>query len=216
MADDEHFRAAFERLKSEFEDFLFHLPDGFIEADISSQALTRVNRTACLLLGFDPDEPPVGIPGPSILSAGEFERIYAYHLRLILPSIERGVPYERTARQVLMEVLMKRRDGSEFPAEVQGSYVLNERGLPVAIRFIFRDITERKEAEAERFERLRQLERLLPICAWCNRIRDEAGGWQQLEAYIHQKAGYDFTHSICPECDERMNLPPTAAPGGTD
>jgi PAS domain S-box-containing protein len=206
MADDDNHRAALERLRAEFEDFLFYLPDGFIEADIASQRLTRVNRAACLLLGFDPGEPPVGVPGPSILANGEFERIYAYHLQLILPSLEQGVPYERTGRQELMEVAMRRTDGSEFPAEFQGSYVLDERGFPVAIRFIFRDIAERKQAEAERSERLRQLERLLPICAWCNRIRDEGDEWQQVETYIHQHAGYDFTHSICPDCEHRMDL----------
>lgn len=212
MADGEDYRAAYEALSAEFEDFLFYLPDGFIEADIASQLLTRVNRTACLLLGFDPARPPVGIPGPTILAENEFERIYAYHLELILPSLQQGVPYERTGRQELIEVRMKRRDGSEFPAEFQGSYVLDERGTPVAIRFIFRDISERKAAEEERLERLRQLERLLPICAWCNRIREESGEWQQIETYIHTHAGYDFTHSICPDCEARMDLPPGNAP----
>ncbi|MEX0782091.1 MAG: PAS domain-containing protein [Dehalococcoidia bacterium] len=213
MADDGEHKAAYERLKAEFEDFLFYLPDGFIEADIASQRLTRLNRSACLLLGYDPAAPPVGIPGPSILVEGEFERLYAYHLELIRPSLEQGVPYQRTATQDLLEVRMRRRDSSEFPAEFQGAYVLDERGLPVAIRFIFRDITERKAAETERVERLEQLERLLPICAWCNRIRDEGGDWQQLESYIHRHAGYDFTHSICPDCERRMDLPPGSSPG---
>jgi PAS domain S-box-containing protein len=211
MADERDNGPAYERLRAEFEEFLFHLPDGFIEADLATQALTRVNRTACLLLGYDPEEPPVGMAGAAILADGEFERLYTYHLDLIRPSLEQGVPYERTGTQDLMEVRMRRRDGSEFLAEFQGSYVLNESGLPVGIRFIFRDITGRKAVEEERLERLRQLERLLPICAWCNRIREESGEWQQLETYIHERAGYDFTHSICPDCEQRMDLPP----GGT-
>jgi PAS domain-containing protein len=41
---------------------------------------------------------------------------------------------------------------------------------------------------------------LLPICAHCHKIRDDQGYWTQIERYIHDRAGAEFTHSICPEC----------------
>jgi hypothetical protein len=44
------------------------------------------------------------------------------------------------------------------------------------------------------------LERLLPVCAWCRRIRDEQGGWQALDSYLSERAGLAVTHGICPEC----------------
>ncbi|MGH2610687.1 MAG: hypothetical protein ACRDHF_16515 [Tepidiformaceae bacterium] len=211
MADVVDHRAAYERLQAEFDDFLFNLPDGFVEVDLATQRVTRANREACVLLGCDPGRPPVGLHGGELLAEGELDRLWAYHLGLIQPSIEQGVPYRRTDRQELMEARARRFDGSEFPAEFQASYVLNEEERPIAIRLLFRDVTERKAREEDRAERLRQLERLLPICAWCNRIREEGGQWQQLETYIHEHAGYDFTHSICPDCETRMDLPP----GGT-
>lgn len=42
---------------------------------------------------------------------------------------------------------------------------------------------------------------LLPICAWCKKIRDDQGEWKQFEAYIRSKsASAEFTHCICPTC----------------
>jgi DNA-binding response OmpR family regulator len=47
---------------------------------------------------------------------------------------------------------------------------------------------------------VRQLSGLLPICAYCKRIRDDADYWQQIEKYVAEHSGAQFTHGICPEC----------------
>lgn len=49
---------------------------------------------------------------------------------------------------------------------------------------------------------VRTLQGLLPICAWCKRIRDEEHGakWVPVEWYVAQKTDAEFTHGICPEC----------------
>lgn len=46
------------------------------------------------------------------------------------------------------------------------------------------------------------LRRLLPICAWCKKVRDGVGCWHQLERYLSQHADLLFSHSICPVCFE--------------
>ena len=56
---------------------------------------------------------------------------------------------------------------------------------------------------AEALERVTTLKGLLPICAWCKRIRDDQGYWDQVEHYMHRETGVDFTHGICPECLRR-------------
>jgi GAF domain-containing protein len=48
------------------------------------------------------------------------------------------------------------------------------------------------------------LEGMLPICAWCKRIRDDNGYWAKVEAYLHKHTGVDFTHGICPECLKKV------------
>ena len=57
---------------------------------------------------------------------------------------------------------------------------------------------------ADALEKVKTLHGLLPICAWCKRIRDDQGYWSQVEAYIREHTGADFTHGICPECLEKQ------------
>lgn len=49
-------------------------------------------------------------------------------------------------------------------------------------------------------EDIKSLKSLLPICAYCKRVRDDAGYWSDLESYLQQETGADFTHGICPTC----------------
>lgn len=58
---------------------------------------------------------------------------------------------------------------------------------------------------------------LLPICAWCKKIRNDGDYWQQVEEYVAQHTDARFTHGICPTCektleDEALNLPVGIAP----
>jgi sigma-B regulation protein RsbU (phosphoserine phosphatase) len=54
---------------------------------------------------------------------------------------------------------------------------------------------------------VRQLEEMLPICSYCKKIRDDQNYWQQLEGYISERTGSDFSHSVCPDCYKRVVLP---------
>jgi hypothetical protein len=44
---------------------------------------------------------------------------------------------------------------------------------------------------------------LLPICAWCKNVRDDSGYWQQIESYVRDHSGAEFSHGICPDCAEK-------------
>lgn len=54
---------------------------------------------------------------------------------------------------------------------------------------------------------VRQLEEMLPICSYCKKIRDDHNYWQQLEGYISDRTGSDFSHSVCPDCYQRVVVP---------
>ena len=41
---------------------------------------------------------------------------------------------------------------------------------------------------------------LLPICAWCKKVRDDDGYWQKVEDYLSSRSGLKFTHGICSDC----------------
>jgi hypothetical protein len=62
----------------------------------------------------------------------------------------------------------------------------------------------------EAVRELKVLSGLLPICAWCKKVRDDKGYWNRIEAYLSARTEAEFTHGICPECDEKM------ASGGHD
>lgn len=57
---------------------------------------------------------------------------------------------------------------------------------------------------------VRQLEELLPICSYCKKIRDDQNYWQQMEGYINERTGSEFSHSVCPDCYQRVVLPEIA------
>ncbi len=56
----------------------------------------------------------------------------------------------------------------------------------------------------ENINELIELRKLIPICANCKRIRNEQAFWSTLETYFKHHMDLDFTHSICPECFEKL------------
>ena len=77
-----------------------------------------------------------------------------------------------------------------------------------------RAVRERAQAEQEKEQlveecekALAEVERLsgfLPICSSCKKIRDDQGYWQQIEEYIRDHSDATFSHSICPDCLDRL------------
>ncbi|HIJ81779.1 MAG TPA: response regulator transcription factor [Desulfuromonadales bacterium] len=56
-------------------------------------------------------------------------------------------------------------------------------------------------------DRVKQLEGIIPICAYCKKIRDDHNDWNQLEKYITNHSEAKFSHGICPKCaEEQMKL----------
>ena len=55
--------------------------------------------------------------------------------------------------------------------------------------------------------RVKQLHGLLPICAYCKKIRDDRNYWQQVESYVSAHTDAQFSHGICPECYEKILTP---------
>lgn len=56
----------------------------------------------------------------------------------------------------------------------------------------------------ESSERARLLSGIIPICSGCKKIRDQHGAWHQVEAYIQERTGARFTHTICQECEQKL------------
>ena len=51
--------------------------------------------------------------------------------------------------------------------------------------------------------RMKELGGMLPICAWCKKVRDDQNYWQAVETYVASHSEVRFTHGICPACLEK-------------
>jgi DNA-binding response OmpR family regulator len=58
-----------------------------------------------------------------------------------------------------------------------------------------------------------QLESFLPICGYCKKVRDDRNYWQQIEQYVNQRTGTNFSHGVCPDCYDRVLVPQMRAAG---
>ena len=51
---------------------------------------------------------------------------------------------------------------------------------------------------------VKTLSGLLPICASCQKIRNDRGYWDRIETYIQAHSEATFSHSLCPDCAHRL------------
>lgn len=82
-------------------------------------------------------------------------------------------------------------DASELHSRIQAG--LKIIGLEASLKS---KIEELQEALAQ----VKQLEGILPICAWCHKIRDDSDYWGSVEEYLETHSNAKFSHSICPTC----------------
>ena len=133
-------------LRNEFNDFLYYLPDALLEIDLLSRRLTYMNRMAHILFGYSEEDFSSGIALEQLFAGEEFGRAVTIIQGYVARNLEQKVEYTRTGRTDLYEFHMQRKDGSVFPAETQTSFVLDKNHVPVAMRTIVRDISEREPA----------------------------------------------------------------------
>ena len=85
------------------------------------------------------------------------------------------------------------------PVELQARVRVGERMVRLQSSLAAR-VAEVEAALAH----VQRLQGLLPICSYCKKVRNEANYWEQVESYLSAHSDLDFTHSICPQCTEKM------------
>ena len=61
-------------------------------------------------------------------------------------------------------------------------------------------VRERTHELQQVLTHVKELRGLLPICAWCKRVRDDHDYWHSVEEYISERTDAQFSHGICPDC----------------
>jgi hypothetical protein len=57
----------------------------------------------------------------------------------------------------------------------------------------------------ENMSEINELRDLLPICAWCKKIKDDKEYWHRLEDYMTNHMDVFLTHGICPDCKKKIS-----------
>ncbi|MFX0064157.1 MAG: PAS domain S-box protein [Candidatus Hermodarchaeota archaeon] len=108
----------------------------------------EVNQRAADILDYTTEELK-GMPVSPLVGKGEYED--SLRIREALLAGEKIPVYER---------ILRRKDGSEFPVEINVTLAYDDEGAPLHIQSVVSDITERKQAEIalkEREKRYRAL-----------------------------------------------------------
>jgi len=158
--------------------------------------ITLVNDAFCQMVGYTKEE-AVGMSWIQNILPEDLDRLKEYNDQVLSNSPE--LPDK-------CEFHFYHKNGELRQAMMSGSMMQGRRKMISS----FIDITERKQAEAEReklfiklqeaFAEVRTLSGLLPICSSCKKIRDDQGYWNVLEAYLTKHSEAQFTHGICPDC----------------
>ena len=93
------------------------------------------------------------------------------------------------------DFVMKPFDQAELRARIQ-----------VGVRLIElqQQLSHRVQELEEALAKIKTLQGLLPICAWCKKIRSDQNYWEKVETYLGRHTDARFTHSICPDCHKQQ------------
>src|SRR5581483_10516137 len=61
-------------------------------------------------------------------------------------------------------------------------------------------LAERVRELEQTLAQVQRLRGLIPICAWCKKVRSDRDYWQQVEEYLGEHSEIRFSHGICPQC----------------
>jgi HAMP domain-containing protein len=99
--------------------------------------------------------------------------------------------------------------GEAFAAMAR-SIASQQEGLEAAVAARTQELVKTLEANEQLVAELRgalqnvkTLTGLLPICAWCGKVRTDAGYWNRIEDYICEHTSARVTHGMCPDCYSR-------------
>jgi DNA-binding response OmpR family regulator len=136
-----------------------------------------------------------GLSGPDVCQKVRTDKAVQRHYLILLTA-------KRDTQDVVAglgsgadEFVSKPVDFLELRARLQAGQRIVELQCELATR-----VRELSEALAK----VRQLYGMLPICAWCKKIRTDENYWQQVEEYLTAHADVNFTHGICPDCYQKV------------
>jgi CheY-like chemotaxis protein len=67
-----------------------------------------------------------------------------------------------------------------------------------------RQLSEKITDLQRAMDEIRQLRGIVPMCAYCHKIRDDSNFWRAVDDYIRTHTKAQVSHGVCPECYEKI------------
>ncbi len=171
---------------------------------------TYVSPSIEKALGYPP-EAFARLRAEDILTEESFRQV----MELIVVELARNrEPSPEADRFVAFETTYRHQNGSMVWFHNVASAIRDEQGVITGFHGVSRNVSDQKQAAAEREELIAELKQalaevktlsgMLPICAHCKKIRDDQGYWNQMETYITKHSEALFSHCICPDCATKI------------
>ncbi len=93
--------------------------------------------------------------------------------------------------------------------DVEASFFM----VALFVSVLLAHLEQRQEALQAALADVHELSGMLPMCAWCHRVRNDDGYWTRIEQYLRARSRMQFTHGICEDC-VRDHLEKDLTPGG--
>ena len=107
-----------------------------------------------------------------------------------------------------MEYRMRRADGAFRWIFDRGVPYFDDQGIFAGFIGSCTDVTERIDAqhalERRHASELSQLRGILPVCAYCRKIRNDRNYWESIETYLATQMDAQISHGICPDCHAKV------------
>ena len=201
ITDRIRMEAALKKSEERFREMAELLPGAVLESD-DRLNITYANRMGMKLFGIDDKDIAAGINGLDWICPehrGKAARRIAVR--------KYGKPIPPT------EYRMHTRNGEDLWVQLNASPIVKD-GKATGFRIVLTDISERKKIEGERetlitelkaaLAEIKTLRGIVPICSKCKKIRDDKGYWNILENFIQEHSEASFSHSICPDCSDKL------------
>jgi PAS domain S-box-containing protein len=208
ITERKHAEEALMRERNLLRTLIDNLPDYIFVKDLNRRFLMANNAVARLMGRLFPDE----------LLGKQDEDFYPEHA---------SKAFRAEEEMVLRGEPLINKDEPNTDKEGRRTEILTTKvplrdhtGKIIGLVGICRDVTELKHQERilratladqaklvadlqEALNHVKTLQGLLPICAFCHKIRNAEGKWETLESYVSGHTEADFSHGFCPECGEK-------------
>lgn len=175
-------------------DILSSIFDGVYHVD-SNRKITYWNKGAESLTGYNAED----------VRGKNCEEIISYENESGTPLLSYEFPAIlclQSSRTTVKNLFLVNKSSERIYIEEQASPVFRG-GKVIGSVSLLRD-NSRVFSFLESYIKKHRKDRLVPICAWCKKIKTTEKSWEQIEKYLTEEGFGVFTHGMCPDCAETI------------